>query len=107
MIRIVYHRKYHRLTVDGHAQSGEPGHDLVCAAVSALAYTLGASIVNMDATGQVRDAVTRFESGHAELTCRAPHRLQATVTLVFDTVCVGFELLAGKYPQNVAYEIFG
>jgi len=105
MIRIVYHRAYRRVTVDGHAQSGEDGHDLVCAAVSALAYTLGASIVNMEAAGQVRDAVTRFDGGHAELACRAPHRMRATVTLVFDTVCVGFELLAGKYPQNVAYEI--
>ena len=105
MIRIVYRRKYHRVTVDGHAQSGEAGHDLVCAAVSALAYTLAASVINMEAAGQVRDAVTRFENGHAELACRAPHRLQATVALVFDTVCVGFELLAAKYPQNVAYEI--
>lgn len=105
MIRVVYHRKYHRLTVDGHAHSGEAGHDLVCAAVSALAYTLGASVANMAAAGQIRDAVTRFQSGHAEVACRAPHKLNATVTLVFDTVCVGFELLAGKYPQNVAYEI--
>lgn len=105
MIRIVYHRKYHRVTVDGHAHSGEVGHDLICAAVSALGYTLGASVANMKTAGQVKDAVIHIESGHAELACRAPHRLQATVTLVFDTVCIGFELLAAKYPQNVAYEI--
>lgn len=105
MIRIVYHRKYHRVTVDGHAQSGEVGHDLVCAAVSALAYTLGAAIANMEAAGQVRDAVADFGSGHAELACKAPHRLNATVTLVFDTVCAGFTLIAGKYRENVAYEV--
>ena len=104
MIRIVYHRKYHRVTVDGHAQSGEVGHDLVCAAVSALAYTLGASIANMEAAGQVRDAVADFKRGHAELACKAPHRLNATVTLVFDTVCAGFTLLAGKYRENVSFE---
>lgn len=105
MIRIVYHRKYHRVTVDGHAQSGEVGHDLVCAAVSALAYTLGAAIANMEAAGQVRNAVADFKSGHAELACRAPHRLNATVTLVFDTVCAGFTLIAGRYRENVTYEV--
>lgn len=104
MIRIVYHRKYHRVTVDGHAQSGEVGHDLVCAAVSALAYTLGAAIANMEAAGQVRNAVADFKSGHAELACKAPHRLNATVTLVFDTVCNGFALIAGKYRENVSFE---
>lgn len=104
MIRIVYHRKYHRVTVEGHAQSGEIGHDLVCAAVSALAYTLGAAIANMEAAGQVRNAVVDLKSGRAELACRAPHRLNATVTLVFDTVCAGFTLLAGKYRENVSFE---
>ena len=36
MTTIVYHRDLCRVTVDGHAQSGEAGRDLVCASVSIL-----------------------------------------------------------------------
>lgn len=107
MIHVVYHRKYHRLTVEGHAQSGEAGHDLVCASASILTYTLGAAVQNMAAGGQVTSPITTFESGHAEVWCKSPHRLRAAVTLTFDTVCAGFELLAKKYPGNISYRIMG
>ena len=32
MIHAVYYKKYHRVTVKGHAHSAEKGRDLVCAA---------------------------------------------------------------------------
>ena len=32
------------LTVDGHAEEGPYGHDIVCAAVSALTFTLEAAL---------------------------------------------------------------
>ena len=34
MITVVYHRDRNRVSVEGHAQSGEVGHDLVCASAS-------------------------------------------------------------------------
>ena len=40
MINAVFERDNYRLTVKGHANSGESGHDLVCAAVSILTDTL-------------------------------------------------------------------
>ena len=44
MILVTYYRSYNRLTVEGHAHSGEPGKDLVCASASILAYTLAANV---------------------------------------------------------------
>lgn len=105
MIHAVYHREYHRLTVTGHAGSAEPGHDLVCASASMLAYTLAANVANMADNGQVRQPVIKTDAGDAEISCNPRHNLKASVTLIFDSICVGFELLAHDYPDFVKYEI--
>ena len=105
MIQAVYYRKYNRLTVEGHAYSAEPGHDLVCASASMLAYTLAANVANMADHGQVRQPIIENTPGKAEISCNPVSRYKSTVTLVFDSVCVGFELLAHDYPENISYEI--
>ena len=105
MIQAIYYRKYNRLTVIGHANSAEHGHDLVCASASILAYTLAANVANMADSGQVRQPVIENREGNTEISCVPRHNLKASVTLVFDSVCVGFELLAHDYPQYISYEI--
>ena len=105
MIQAIYYRNYNRLTVTGHAHSAEPGHDLVCASASMLAYTLAANVANMADAGQVRQPIIKNNEGDTEISCNPKHNLKNTVTLVFDSVCVGFELLAHDYPEFVKYEI--
>ena len=105
MIQVIYYRKYNRLTVTGHAGAGEPGHDLVCASASILAYTLAANVANMADNGQVREPIMNMNEGDTEISCNPRHNLKATVTLVFDTVCAGFDLLAYEYPEHITYEI--
>ena len=105
MIHAVYYRKYNRLTVTGHANSAEPGHDLVCASASILAYTLAANVANMADAGQVRQPIIENSEGNTEISCNPRHNLKSTVTLIFDSICVGFELLAHDYPEYVTYEI--
>ena len=105
MIQAIYYRNYNRLTVTGHANSAEPGHDLVCASASMLAYTLAANVANMADAGQVRQPIIENNEGNAEISCNPKHNLKNTVTLVFDSICVGFELLAHDYPEYISYEI--
>ena len=105
MIQAVYYRKYNRLTVEGHAYSAEPGHDLVCASASMLAYTLALNVANMADNGQVRSPVIENTPGKSEISCNPRSNLRNTVTLVFDSICAGFELLAHNYPENISYEI--
>lgn len=105
MIKVVYHRKYHRLTVKGHAYSGEPGHDLICSACSILTYTLAANVSNMEQYGQVGNITTSLNLGDAEVSCKPNSRFESVVTMAFDTVCAGYELLANDYPNNITYEI--
>ena len=93
------------MTVTGHARSAEHGRDLVCASASILAYTMAVNVANMADHGQVREPVMDIEEGNAVISCKPRHNLKATVTLAFDTVCAGFDLLAYQYPEYVTYEI--
>ena len=107
MIRVTYHRQHNRVTIEGHANSGEPGHDLVCAGVSALAYTLAANVGNLEDRGMVRRPTVVLENGKTEIEAKAKPSHRATAALIFQSVCVGFEVLATDYPQYVSYEILG
>ena len=107
MIKVIYYRNYNRVTVEGHANSGEPGHDLVCAAASTLAYTLAANVANMADNRQLIIEDMELCEGKAEIRCKPHHRFKATVSMVMAAVCVGFELLAHDYPQYITYEIHG
>ena len=107
MIEAVYNRKYNRLTVKGHAYSGEPGHDLVCSAASMLAYTLAVNVAGLSDKGQATEPMIKLEPGDTEIACRPRARSKSTVALVFNSVCVGFEILAHDYPENISYEVRG
>lgn len=107
MIKVVYHREYNRLTVTGHAYSGEPGHDLVCASASALAYTLAANVDNLVERGQAREPTIELNDGEANVCCKAIRKYGAVIKLIFSSICAGFEILAQQYPDNISYEVRG
>ena len=106
MIHVVYHRKFYRLTMEGHARSAEPGRDLVCASASILAYTLAHNVTNMATGGQIRmTPVVKLEEGRAEVCVTPRSGFQSIVKLIFDSICSGFALLAHDYPEYITYEI--
>ena len=107
MIKAVFYRKYHRLTVEGHAHSGEPGQDLVCAGASTLAYTLAANVGNLEERGQVRDVAVSLNPGSTEIACKPLTKYTAITDRIFAAVCVGFEILAANHPDYISYEIHG
>lgn len=105
MITVTYHRKEHRLTAVGHAGRGKPGHDLVCAAVSALVLTLAGNVASLATQKSLRKQELRLEEGDACVSGRPIPRMRAVVTMVFDTVCSGFELLETLYPENITFHV--
>ena len=107
MINVVYHRDLNRVTIEGHAQSGEVGHDLVCASASILAHTIATLVENMKAAGQTRYPTIELREGHTVIAANMPSRYKALVTFAFDAICSGFELLARDYPENISYKIRG
>ena len=107
MIKVIYHRDLNRVSVVGHAMSAEEGQDLVCASVSILVYTLASFVQNMKNAGQVYNPTAELKDGDALISCSPPNKFKRSVTLVFDSLCAGFEILARDYPDNVSYEIRG
>lgn len=107
MIRIVYDRGEHSVRIRGHAGSGEAGHDLVCAAVSILAYTLASYIMNMEKDGAATHATATLRSGEAEIACTPIPERRGEITRVMDALCEGFAILKESYGANVGYERVG
>ena len=105
MIKVVYERNPMRLTVQGHAGSGEVGHDLVCASASILVYTLASFAKNTHKARQNKKLVIKLNEGDAEVSFKARPRYKTAITLVCDAICGGFQLLAYNYPENISYEI--
>ena len=108
MIKIVYNIKENAVTIEGHAHSAEYGHDLVCAAVSALALTLATNVEYMQMHGAVEDAVINLTEGRAEISCKvANSEHKAHIRQMFTHICVGFEALSERYPKFITYDIEG
>ena len=105
MIKITYNRDMPRVTIEGHAGSGEAGHDLVCASVSILAYTLTSFILNVSGAGFAHNAVADLKEGDAVISCEPYESHKNTIKLVFGSICAGFEILAHEYPSNISLEI--
>lgn len=103
MIQVTYDRRHHRLVARGHAGSGPKGHDLVCAAVSALVMTLGSDVADLAADGKVRRQILQLEEGDCFISCIPNEKMKPVVSLIFDAVCAGFQLLETLYPKYIRY----
>lgn len=107
MIEVIYYKEHNRLTVQGHAKSDEYGRDLVCASASILAVTLGCNVGHLEEGGVVTDVSVRLDPGNAEISCKPKTRFRNVVKQTFQSVCVGFEILASKYPEYISFTVRG
>ena len=101
MIEVCYERDIHRLTVKGHANSAERGKDLVCCAASMLLLTLNRAVEELTEKNFTASAINKVEKGDAEIWCVGEYN--RCYTLIFDTIALGFEMLAEEYPKNISY----
>lgn len=100
----ITHTEQCKVTIEGHAYSGEPGHDLVCAAASILAYTLADHVQAAESNGWLHTMTVELAEGAAEISCVPGSEYKGVVGLIFLSLCAGFRLLAATYPENVKYE---
>lgn len=104
MIEVYYNPDSYIVKVDGHAKSGEYGHDLVCAAVSILVHTLIANVQYIESQSKEKSEIT-LKEGSAYILCKPLEEHENACRITFNSVCVGFELLANSYPENISYKI--
>ena len=82
------------ITVKGHAHYAEPGKDIVCAAVSTLAQTLVASILETTTDEIQYD----MQPGAVEIRYG---NLSEAAQLLVDSFFIGIRMIADAYPSNV------
>lgn len=97
------------LHVKGHAGANAPGHDIVCASASILAYTLAQNIKMSEERGHLKySPKIKLKEGDSIITCRAKDdETYAEMLHTFLVIQTGYVLLAHNYPQYVAVEMFG
>lgn len=88
MIEVTF--THQRMTVQGHAEYAPHGKDIVCAAVSALAYAL---IGALEEDGLIRELVVR--PGFMTVAAKKEDK-------AFDVVRCGILQIAARYPQCVS-----
>lgn len=90
------------LRLHGHAETGAPGFDPVCAAASVLAYT-GAQIVKDlgSSGGLLKKPVIRLSPGDARIDAVPKKEMRNALLCAFSVLQVGFTLLARNFPDCV------
>ena len=106
MVDITFNPNTYTLDVTGHAEHGKKGEDIVCAAISALFYTLAESLCNSKAM-LTEDVVFSDEDGQGHLSCKPKAEYEANVSLIYWTILNGFNVVAQNYKKNVNFKVVG
>ncbi|RHQ17435.1 ribosomal-processing cysteine protease Prp [Lachnospiraceae bacterium AM48-27BH] len=89
--------------IKGHA-GFKSGNDIVCAAVSAITYTLVQMLLNMQERNAFGELDYLLEDGYASVkaTVRPTHMQE--MNTVTETILGGYMLLESKYPDHVTMD---
>lgn len=94
------------LKVSGHAGQNVYGQDIVCAAASILATTLGQTLKIDETAGRLRSAPRiKLKEGDANIMCRPKREFFGDVLTEFLTVRNGYIVMAHNYPEYVLCDI--
>jgi uncharacterized protein YsxB (DUF464 family) len=106
MIDITFNAETLELKIEGHAEHGDKGEDIVCSAISALFYTLAES-VNQSATMLKEKPIFKDKDGNGYLRCKPKEEYAGNIARSFWTILIGFEMVAAQYPENVKFKVEG
>ena len=106
MINITFVPQSLELKVEGHAQHGKKGEDIVCAAISTLFYTLVEALLQSD---EMLSSPLSYDDneGQGYIKCSPKEEYIGNITRTYWTILVGMELVANNYPDNVTFKVRG
>ena len=105
MLQVTVYPKTYKLTFEGHAEAGEKGNDLVCAAASGYLYQLAQTLKNYEGIAFRKKPRVEIGENHSEIQCKPYSQYAPTIGVIYQTVLNGFLLLAEGYPDNIHVEI--
>ena len=92
-------RRDYVLTAVGHAGFSAAGTDIVCAAASALFYTLARELDYR----HIEFTMTEDAATGAEIVAYPPDGFTLDTDVAFETICTGYRMLAEEYPEHVTF----
>lgn len=94
-----------RMKIRGHSGAAPKGEDLICCAVTTLAYTVAQVIQFMYEQGKLMvKPKIRIRNGHATIVATPTEEGYAEALHTFYVAQCGCHVLAGNYPKNVKLE---
>lgn len=85
-----------QITINGHAGYAIIGHDIVCAAVSALVQTFLASVEEL-----THDEIKALRNEQGQIQTIQYRSLSAEGTTLLGSFLIGIHMIAESYPANV------
>lgn len=107
MIEVKFNKEKNKVTAKGHAGTGPEGHDLVCAAVSILLFTLANDVKQLSKIDHkhIRRPKIVLEKGDAKISVDTVHGHDQLIKAIFVSICNGFQILAMNYPDVIKYTV--
>ena len=94
-----FEEETHELSIRGHAGYSDCGNDIVCAAVSAIAYTLLGMLEN---NSDHIDSLDTIENvGDVSIFCEGDEK----IANAFEMAIIGLAQIANQYPDNITLNI--
>lgn len=106
MIKITFEPDTLTIDINGHAEHGKKGEDIVCAAISTLFYTLASSLYEVKHM-MAEDIDFSDEDGNGHISCNPKKEFEANVSLIYWTILNGFQMVADEYKKNVKLTVGG
>ena len=104
MINITFKSETLTLEVKGHAGQNEKGKDIVCAAISALFYTLAKALTDSEKMLK-KKPIIKENNGDGLISCQPKKEYEGNIARTYWTILVGMELIANEYKDYVKFEI--
>lgn len=106
MINITFRPEKLELEVTGHAGWANKGEDIVCAAVSALFYTLA------EVLGESKDMLNdvphvKMEDGNGIISCSPKEEYEVNIALTYRTILIGLQMVAEDYSKYINFMVEG
>lgn len=104
MINITFRPEKLELEVTGHAGWAKKGEDIVCAAVSALFYTLAEVLGEWRELLKVEPCV-KTEDGNGFISCLPKEEYEVNIAIVYKTILTGIQMVADNYPKCIKFVV--
>lgn len=106
MINITFTPKEWEVKIDGHANHGEKGEDIVCSAISTLFYTLAQALYESKEMLD-GDLVFSDEDGNGYIKCKPKEEFEGNIGRTYMVIVGGFDLVAENYKKYINFNVVG